>query len=316
MSRIIEVVPYDPNWPRIFEAESKVIKKALGDNYIAIHHVGSTSVPGLAAKPKIDIIAVVRDLFFPVSKLNALGYTYRGGLSIPLRRSFTLRAVDKNINLHVFEENDPEIELNILFRDYLRKHPVVRNEYEALKYNLVLKESSHVKNASIYIGYTLGKNDFIQNILNKAGFNKHRFVLCTHALEWEAAKRFRQKYFFGPYGVDDPYTWTFNHPQHKHFALYQGTEIIGYAHIQLWPHKRAAMRIIVIDETKRNNNFGGKFLALCERWLKSEGYKSIHAESRPTSLRFYTKNGYAQMPFNDPEGHESDPQDIAVSKQL
>jgi len=312
----IEVVPYDPNWPKIFEIEAAIIKKTLGDNCIAIHHVGSTSVPGLSAKPKIDIIAVVRDLFFLVNELNAIGYTYRGGFNIPFRRSFTIRTDNRNVNLHVFEENDPEIESNILFRDYLRKHPDARDEYEALKYNLISEESSHQKNASIYTGYTLGKHDFIRNILNQAGFNKHRFVLCTHHSEWNAAKYFRQKYFFAPHNIDDPYTWTFNHPQHKHLVLYQGAEIIGYAHIQLWPDKRAAIRIIVIDEAKRNNNFGGKFLALCERWLKCQGYKSIHAESTPTALAFYRKNGYIEMPFNDPDGYEGGVDDIAVGKQL
>ncbi|WP_339040762.1 GrpB family protein [Candidatus Lariskella endosymbiont of Hedychridium roseum] len=84
-----------------------------------LHHVGSTSVPGLAAKPKIDIMAVVLDLFFKESQLEAIGYRYRGGFNIPLRRYFTIRAEERSINLHVFEENDPEIELNILFRDHL-----------------------------------------------------------------------------------------------------------------------------------------------------------------------------------------------------
>ena len=111
----VAIKPYDPNWPHIFEKEALIIRQALADNCIAIHHVGSTSVPGLAAKPKIDIIAVVRILFFDKSQLEAIGYKYRGGFNIPLRRSFTIRTVDRNINLHVFEENDPEIELNILF---------------------------------------------------------------------------------------------------------------------------------------------------------------------------------------------------------
>ena len=73
MNKIIEVVPYDPNWPHIFEKEAALIKKALWDNCIAIHHVGSSAVPGLAAKPKIDIIAVVRNLFFDKSQLEAIG---------------------------------------------------------------------------------------------------------------------------------------------------------------------------------------------------------------------------------------------------
>ncbi|NDH69258.1 MAG: GNAT family N-acetyltransferase, partial [Gammaproteobacteria bacterium] len=312
----VEVVPYDLNWPNIFEAEAALIKKALADNCIAIHHVGSTSVPGLAAKPKIDIIAVVRNLFFDKSQLEAVGYKYRGGFNIPLRRSFTIRTVDRNINLHIFEENDPEIELNILFRDHLRENPSARDEYALLKHKLIAEESSHQKNDSIYRGYTLGKHDFIQNILQKSGFKKHRFVLCTHHSEWAAAKHFRDTYFFGPHGIEDPYTWTFNHEEHAHLVLYQGTEIVAYAHIQFWPDQRAAIRIIAVDEYKRNQNSGSVFLALIEKWLKSFGVKSIHAESRQSSLRFYLKNGYTNMPFDDPENHESDPNDVPVGKLL
>ena len=243
--------------------------------------------------------------------MEAIGYKYRGGFNIPLRRSFTIRTVDRNINLHVFEENDPEIELNILFRDHLRESPSARNEYELIKYKLIAEESSHEKNDSIYRGYTLGKHDFIQNILKKSGFNKYRFVLCTHTIEWAAAKHFRDTYFF-----EDPYTWTFNHEEHAHLVLYQGTEIISYAHIQFWPNQRAAIRIIATDENKRNQNSGSVFLALIEKWLKNLGVKSIHAESRQSSLRFYLKNGYTNMPFDDPENHESDPNDVPVGKVL
>jgi hypothetical protein len=162
----------------------------------------------------------------------------------------------------------------------------------------------------------LGKHDFIQNILQKSGFKKHRFVLCTHHSEWAAAQHFRNTYFFDPHGIEDPYTWTFNHEEHAHLVLYQGTEIVAYAHIQFWPDQRAAIRIIAVDEYKRNQNSGSVFLALIEKWLKSFGVKSIHAESRQSSLRFYLKNGYCNMPFNDPENHESDLNDVPVGKVL
>ncbi|WCR57404.1 GNAT family N-acetyltransferase [Rickettsia asembonensis] len=76
------------------------------------------------------------------------------------------------------------------------------------------------------------------------------------------------------------------------------------------------MRIIVIDELKRNNNFGSKFLELCEEWLKSKNYKTLHAESSPAALEFYRKNGYMEMPFNDPDGYESLPDDTAMGKKL
>lgn len=314
--RIIEVVPYDANWPLRFVQEAEIIKKALGYNCIEIHHVGSTSVPGLAAKPKIDIISVVKNLSFSNDKLEQLGYLFRGGFNIPFRKSFTIRTALRNINLHVFEQNDPEIELNLFFRDYLRANSKEKKDYEDLKYNLIAEESAHLKIGSIYNGYTLGKHCFIQEVLKKAGFNKMRFVLCTHHLEWEAAKNFRQKYFFGPHGIDDPYTWTFNHNAHIHFVLYLCCEIIGYAHLQLWPKERAALRIIVIDKPKRNHQYGSQFLAVCEKWLKNQGCQSLHVESSPDALKFYRNNGYIDMPFDDPDGYESDSRDTAVGKIL
>jgi len=93
--------------------------------------------------------------------------------------------------------------------------------------------------------------------------------------EWEAVRHFRQFYFFDKVGSSDPYAWTFEDPKHIHFILYHVSEIIGYAHIQLWPKQRAALRIIVIDERKRNHQYKRQFLALCEKWLKSQGNKRL-----------------------------------------
>jgi GNAT superfamily N-acetyltransferase len=134
--------------------------------------------------------------------------------------------------------------------------------------------------------------------------------------EWKAARYFRDKYFFGPNGIEDPYTWTFQHDEHVHFILYQDADIIGYAHIQRWPEHRVALRIIVIDKHQRNNNSGSVLLQFIEKWLKTLGIKSIHTESRKSSLGFYLKNGYIDMPFDDPEGHESHPDDIPLGKVL
>lgn len=152
--------------------------------------------------------------------------------------------------------------------------------------------------------------------IEKVDFNRLKFLKCSDHTEWDAAKHFRQKYFFDNVPISDPYTWTFNHKDHEHFVLYQGTEIIGYAHIQLWPENRAALRIIVIDETKRHLGFGGEFLRLLEKWLKSRDYKIIQTESSPAALQFYKKHGYTNMPFNDPDEHESHPQDIPLGKIL
>lgn len=160
------------------------------------------------------------------------------------------------------------------------------------------------------------KEAFLAEIDKKAGFSGVRVVRALTTREWEATKHFRQLYFFDRAGLSDPYTWTFEDPKHIHFILYQGSEIIGYAHIQLWPNQRAAVRVIVIDELKRNHQFERQLLTLCEKLLKSQGYKSLHIESSPADLKFYRLNGYIDMPFDDPDGYESDPLNTAVGKKL
>ena len=120
--KLVKVVPCNLNWPQIFEAEAATIKEALQDNYLEAHHIGSTSVPGLSAKPKIDMIAVVKDQLVARKQLTEIGFKYRGEYNIPLHYGFSKRG-DVDYNLHVYEEDHPEIELNLMFRDYLREHP-------------------------------------------------------------------------------------------------------------------------------------------------------------------------------------------------
>ncbi len=309
----VEIKPYDLNWPSAFEIEAKRIKEALGHNCLAIHHIGSTSVPGLAAKPIIDMIPVVKDISEVDSynvAMEALGYKAMGEYGIPLRRYFQKGLEHRTHNIHVFEQNNPEIDRHLKFRDWMRTHPEDMQAYADLKKNLAIRFKNDI------FSYCLGKEDFIAAIDKKAGWLAFRFVKALTSREWQSAKHFRDTYFFGPQGIEDPYTWTFNHEEHAHLVLYQGTEIVAYAHIQFWPDQRAAIRIIAVDEDKRNQNSGSQFLALIEKWLKSLGFKSIHAESRQSSLRFYLKNGYTGMSFNDPENHESDPNDVPVGKLL
>ncbi|MCP5504311.1 MAG: GNAT family N-acetyltransferase [Chlamydiales bacterium] len=314
-TRKIEVVPYDSDWPKQFESEAKLIKEALGDLATAIHHVGSTSIPGLAAKPKIDIIVATKNPEDTIQKLENIGFKYRGEFNIPMHYGFSKRG-ERQVNLHVYKKGNPEIELNLTFRDYLRSHPEIRDEYGALKLELLQKKTSFEKNNSMFTGYNLGKNAFIGSVLKRAGFNRLRFVICTHFDEWKAAKDLRKRYFFDKILISDPYEWTFTHPQHLHFVLYKGVEIIGYAHIQLWPEERAAIRIIVIEQTYRHQGHAKQFLKWIETYLQFKGYKSIHTEAHPDSVGFYKRLGYINMPFNDPDGYEGDPRDTPVGKLL
>lgn len=295
---MVQVVPYDPNWPQMFELEAQKVRAALGENLIAIHHVGSTSVPGLSAKPKIDMVAQVLDLTQVTQKLENLGYIYRGCFNVPLRKSFMLRRPELKVNFYLFEGDDPEMELMIRFRDFLRLNPEAQREYEDLKFELIKKEESHYKNNSIFVGYTLGKNAFIQQILKQTGFNRHRFVFCTHFAEWEKARYFRKEYFFDQQKIKDPFQWTFDHPDHRHLLLYHGCDIVGYAHVELLDEQKAMIHM-AIEDARRNRGLGTRLLSLCERWLKTIGIKTLLVDLKHKDCAFYRRQGFWEMPLID-----------------
>ncbi len=313
MTRKVDIVPYNPVWPQMFEEEAARIKQALGETCIAIHHIGSTAVPGLCAKPVIDMIPVVLDIMKvdqASQNMQHLGYEAKGEFGMLFRRFFVKNCSSGAYHVHVFEQNNPEIERHLKFRDWMRTHEDDRNAYAVLKQDLALKYP-HDRNS-----YALGKEDFIVDIDAKIGLMGVRIVNALTPREWEAVRAFRNKTFFDKIPIADPYTWTFDHQDHAHLVFYQGAKIIGYAHIQFWPDQRVALRIIVIDERIRGQGLGGQFLTLCERWLKQKGFHVLHTQSSPAAHPFYLKYGYIEMPFNDPDGYESDPQDTDMGKML
>ncbi|HEY9722150.1 MAG TPA: GrpB family protein [Oscillatoriaceae cyanobacterium] len=136
---MIEIHVYNPAWPALFEAERARIAAALGDRLAALEHVGSTSVPGLAAKPIIDILAGVVRLEQAgacIEPIVALGYTYRPDLETVMpERRFFCRETDgvRSHNLHLVAIDSEFWERHLLFRDYLRARPRVAAHYETLK---------------------------------------------------------------------------------------------------------------------------------------------------------------------------------------
>jgi GrpB-like predicted nucleotidyltransferase (UPF0157 family) len=121
----ILISEYDPEWTRLFEREAKRVRAALGDEVLMLEHVGSTSVPGLAAKPRIDMLLVVpnsADEPSYVPKLEAAGYVLR--IREPdWYEHRVFKGPDIDINLHVFSQGCPEIHRMLLFRDWLRTNP-------------------------------------------------------------------------------------------------------------------------------------------------------------------------------------------------
>lgn len=298
MTETVKIVTYSAEWPHLFEVEKNLIANTLGDNLVDVYHIGSTAVPGLSAKPVIDIMPVVKDILKVTNAITAmeqLGYEYKGEYGIPFRRYFQKGGTTRTHNVHIYEQGNPEIDRHLKFRDWMRTHEDDSDAYGRIKTELALKYHHDIMH------YCLGKESFITDIDTKTGFDGLRITQALTDNEWEAARHYRQTYFFDRVPIADPYTWTFKHAQHVHFILYQGTNIIGYAHIQLWPENRAALRIIVIDEPYRNKGIGGQFLKICERWLSHQGVKKFQIQSSAEAYPFYCKYDYIQMPFNDPD---------------
>jgi GrpB-like predicted nucleotidyltransferase (UPF0157 family) len=134
----VAVLPYDPRWAADFVAIKGEITVALGDLLTDIHHVGSTSVEGLSAKPCIDIDAVIEDMSLldaVVAKLAAIGYIHEGDLGIEGREAFryTSKPHLQTHHLYVCPRNSRELHRHITFRDYLRTHPEAVREYSEVK---------------------------------------------------------------------------------------------------------------------------------------------------------------------------------------
>ncbi len=138
----IRVVQYDPAWPTLFAQEAAAIRKTLPGIVHNIHHIGSTAVPELAAKPIIDILLEVSSLSIldkAESKITALGYEAMGEFGIPSRRYYRKGSLDRTHQIHAFPFGDSNVLRHIAFRDYLSTHPEVLAEYADLKISLARK---------------------------------------------------------------------------------------------------------------------------------------------------------------------------------
>jgi GrpB-like predicted nucleotidyltransferase (UPF0157 family) len=164
----IEVHDYDPRWPVLFDEERKRLRRVFGPA-LPIEHIGSTSVPGLAAKPIIDILAGVPSLpkakSIYIEALLALGYTYIPEYETWLPAELFFR---KGIpgpwthHLHVMEPSNPRWQDFLLFRDYLRLHPETASAYGSLKKSLALAFGDDIE------GFRNAKHEFVTSVTAKA----------------------------------------------------------------------------------------------------------------------------------------------------
>ncbi len=164
--RSVRVVPYQAGWPAMFREEAARLEAVFGPELIALHHIGSTSVPGLQAKPIIDMLPEVRDIE-DVDGLNEalsrLGYQAWGEYGIAGRRYFSKGGeIHRTHQMHCFQHDNPGIERHIAFRDYLIAHPDEAEAYGRLKDALAQQFPTDI------VGYMDGKDAFIKEMERKA----------------------------------------------------------------------------------------------------------------------------------------------------
>jgi GrpB-like predicted nucleotidyltransferase (UPF0157 family) len=162
--RTVALVPHREQWAVDFEREAAAVRAILGWELITVHHVGSTAIPGIAAKPIIDLLPVVRSLAAVDAAAAAFadrGYLFRGEHGIPERRYVVAVAPDggHRAHIHIYPEGHPQIERHLAFRDHLRRDRSAARAYESLK--LELKERFEHDRAA----YQDGKAEFCQRII-------------------------------------------------------------------------------------------------------------------------------------------------------
>lgn len=173
----VEVVPHNPLWQKAFEDESRQIAAAIGSNVVIIHHIGSTAISGIYAKPIIDLLVEVNDIR-QVDEQNSaiavLGYEAMGEFGIPGRRYFRKHnpAGTRTHHVHTYQTGSSEITRHLAFRDYIIAHPDQALKYSDLKRELAKQYPDDIE------GYMDGKDGFVKEMEQQAlAWRTQRFAL-------------------------------------------------------------------------------------------------------------------------------------------
>ncbi|TWT09188.1 GrpB family protein [Planomicrobium sp. CPCC 101079] len=160
----VRLTEYDKNWVRMFEQESGRLKEVFGDEILRFEHFGSTSVPGMKAKPVVDMMCLVKE----IGKIDAfnermlcLGYDVAGDWGIEGRRLFRKGGDNRSHHIHFYQFDHSQIERHLVFRDYLRSHPEEAERYGQLKEELAGRHDD-----TGY--YSKAKKAFVQDMEQRA----------------------------------------------------------------------------------------------------------------------------------------------------
>lgn len=298
MPQHLTVVEYDPEWLRMFECEAAVIRRILGANCVAVNHIGSTAVPGLAAKPVIDIMPVVKslaDVDLQAGEFAKHGYGYMGEFGIAGRRYLRKGGDERTHQVHVFEEGDVRnVCRHLAFRDYLRTHGDVREGYAALKRRLAAMFPYDI------VAYCDGKERFVKTVEAKAmeAWKCGIVNVCDRpGLLGEAAGWFHEKWNI----PEEEYASSIGEciaggsPVPQWYVAMCGEAIVGgLGVIENDFHDRKDLSpnvcALYVEKAFRNCGIAGRLLEFACRDMAARGFGTLYLVTDHTS--FYERYGW------------------------
>ncbi len=297
LSKEVIVEPYNLTWVKQFEALSIQVKDILQEELLIIHHVGSTSIPGLDAKPIIDVIPVVKDITSVNSfkeELKKLGFEGKGEYGMLGRRYFTRRNSPFFCNMHIYEENAAEIDRMLLFKKFLINHPGSKEEYASLKRMLAIKYPNDIYN------YCLKKTEFVEKIDAQSGYHGFRMMQVLSDEEQQVYYQILQSEIYDLLGMKVPKVFFDIHAKDKcHIVLRKDVGIIGVAEIEFISATSSVLRSFAIKKEYQNEGNGGVFLKMLEKWVMQKGRSRMLLYANDNTLSFYQNLGYEKIYFDD-----------------
>lgn len=307
--RPYQLLPYDQSWPEQFETKKKNISDILGDCILEIHHMGSTSVPGMMAKPQLDILVIVDDLDnarAKVSEMEKRGFVSRGNYTHIGEEYFTEDGPlgQRLVSIHVLPVGHEQIEKILSFRDYLRENEEARNRY------LAVKKELYQKYADNYHEYDSGKGLVIKELQEKAVEwrrtknirsvmeNKDEGTINVKLVESQAelllAKEIRRQVFQLEQNIDFELEFDSKDAEAEHFIAYLDNEAVGTTRVRYMAEKTAKLERLAVLRAYRGVGVGKKIMHYVIDYLKVKGIKKIMLNSQEQAKKFYEDIGFEQ----------------------
>lgn len=320
MQKKIEIYDHDPNWPKYFEEEKKILIPIFQDNFMKIHHFGSSAISGLKSKNVIDILVELKSIEF----ISNIALTLQKNDYDALREFFPLcyfcqkeiQDAHKNykINLHITFSGNGFINAKLNFKNYLLKNEEAKIEYSKLKMKLLENIEVAKKNqGSILNNYNLGKNAFIQKTMKNAWkneqyneFEKLVINFCMHENEWKAFHEINKFYIFDPLKIKyDPSRPSFSNENFYNFVLYYESEIISIAQIEKIKNTNVCvLRLLATKLQFQKKGYTKYFVTFLEKWIKeslqfNKKINTLKLHANPNAYEFYKKIGYEEIDFSE-----------------